>query len=366
MKTKVVLVYRSLDIGGIEKQLIKILRNYNREKFELSLALFRKEGKFLSLVPDDVNVFSLDNKGFLGPLKSILNIRKLVRRENVEVLLTYGDYPSVIVLLAFLLNSTKPKVVVGEGNILSELMDYQKFPWVRKKAIQALYPLADEFVTVSNRVKDDLVNNFNVPENKITTIYNFPDKKMDCRRKKLSSNKRRKQIILSATRLVKQKRIDLLMEAFAYVRNKRNVKLNIFGEGSEKNKLVHLSKRLKIGKSVEFYDFVLDIDKEIAKADLLVQTSAIEGHPNLIIESMAIGTPVLMTEYSGAKELIKNGVNGFLVPVDVTSRELGARIIDLLDNPKIRNKVSLHAQKLPRKFTEEYQVKKYEKLFSNF
>ncbi len=366
-KTTILIVYYYLKTGGVEKKIIKILNHIDRKRFKIHLALFHKKGKLLSQVPQDIRVHDLKKAGIFGLYYAVTNLRQLIEKTKPAVILTYGDLPSAVSLGARFLSSQKPRVIIGVGNVMSKWIKYQRYKFLRKIEVRTLYPNADQIVAVSKAVKKDLVKNFSISRKKIEVIYNFIDNgflsTMNSRQIQKDTSTR---TILFAGRLVKQKRVDLIIKAFLYIRKKLdNVELVIIGEGPEKEKLISLSQRFGVGKNINFRNFTLKIEKEIASATIVVLPSAIEGHPNLILESMMVGTPVVVTNYPGASELVKNGINGYLVPLNITSRELANKITDIISDKEKLFNVSENAQRFVEKFSIKNQIRKYEQVLIN-
>lgn len=366
-KLTTLIVYYCLKTGGVEKKIIKILNHIDRKKFKIHLALLHKKGKLLSRVPQDVKVYDLKKTGIFGLYCAVMNLRQLIEKTKPAVILTYGDLPSAVSLGAKFLSSKKPRVIIGVGNVMSKWIKYQRYKFLRKIEIKTLYPSADQIIAVSKAVKKDLIKNFSIPRKKIEVIYNFVDNgflsTMNSRQIQKNTNTR---TILFAGRLVKQKRVYLIIKAFPYIKKKlSDVELVIIGEGPEKEKLISLSQRLGVDKNINFRNFTLKIEKEIASATIVVLPSAIEGHPNLILESMMAGTPVVVSNYPGASELIKDKINGYLVPLNISPQELANKITDIISDKERLLSVSENAQRFVEKLSVKNQIRKYELVLNN-
>jgi glycosyltransferase involved in cell wall biosynthesis len=129
------------------------------------------------------------------------------------------------------------------------------------------------------------------------------------------------KVILSASRLEPEKSVDLIVKAFALIcRDNPNIVLIIGGSGSESANLRNLVSKLKITPNVRFVGFRTDISSLMVMADAFIIASEAEPFGLSIIESMALGTPVVAANSGGPKEIITDGVTGFLfAPRDVTS-----------------------------------------------
>ncbi len=149
------------------------------------------------------------------------------------------------------------------------------------------------------------------------------------------------QVILGVGRLVQLKRFDRFLHILAEMRQTfgSQVKGVIAGDGPARPKLEALAQELGlIPEGVEFAGSVLDIRPYFQTADILLVTSEYEGTPNVVMEAMACGVPVVATNVGGSSGLIQNGITGFLFEPDhraspmsalkrlVSDRQLGDRI----------------------------------------
>lgn len=127
----------------------------------------------------------------------------------------------------------------------------------------------------------------------------------------------REKIIISVGRLHPQKNHALMIKAFARIANEiSDYNLEIYGDGPLKDSLNKLVDSLGMGRRVSIYPSCSDIFEKMYKSSLFVLTSDYEGMPNALMEAMAIGVPCISTDCKpgGARELIENAVNGWIVP----------------------------------------------------
>ena len=162
----------------------------------------------------------------------------------------------------------------------------------------------------------------------------------------------REKRIVSIGRLHPQKNFQLLLEAFSKIAfDFPEYQLEIYGDGEQKEELIALSEKLGLSERVHFIPPQRQIFKLIYKASLFVLTSNFEGMPNALMEAMALGLPCVSTDCrpGGARDLIKDNENGFIVPVgDV--KTLSNRIAFVLEHPlesgliaaKARNIINTH------------------------
>jgi glycosyltransferase involved in cell wall biosynthesis len=122
-------------------------------------------------------------------------------------------------------------------------------------------------------------------------------------------------VIGAIGRLEPQKRFDLLMQAFARLRQKRpDLLLLIAGEGSVRPQLEAEAARLALGESCRLLGHCGDVSVVHHAMDLFVQSSQYEGTPNAVLEAMAFESPIVATAAGGTAELVLDGVHGLIIP----------------------------------------------------
>ncbi len=134
---------------------------------------------------------------------------------------------------------------------------------------------------------------------------------------KASNGPRRKEIV-AIGRLEKQKNFHLLIDAFAlFQKAHSDYVLTIYGQGSLKEELERYAKHNLLFNTYAFPGEKANVLELISNAAMFVLSSDYEGMPNVLIEAMALGLPVIATDcpVGGPRELITNGINGLLVPV---------------------------------------------------
>ncbi len=151
--------------------------------------------------------------------------------------------------------------------------------------------------------------------------------------------------LLTVGRLEEQKRIDRFLRAVAAIKqfSTKPIKAIIAGEGSLKNQLVEESGKLGLNGTVEFRGVVNDMISLYQEADVFVLTSDWEGTPNVVLEAMAAGLPVLSTNVGGVPDIVKHGQTGLLTdPEDETL--MTALLIELVNDSEFRRKLGQRAR----------------------
>lgn len=118
-------------------------------------------------------------------------------------------------------------------------------------------------------------------------------------------------------RLDREKRIDLLLKAFKELNSERETTLTIVGDGPERINLEKLHRDLGMAEGiVEFVGAVEDVGPFIRASDFYVSASNSEGMSNSLLESMSGGVVPIVSDVSGVRELVRDGENGFVFPID--------------------------------------------------
>jgi glycosyltransferase involved in cell wall biosynthesis len=209
-------------------------------------------------------------------------------------------------------------------------------------------------------MKNDLIKSFRIPSHKITIIHNPCDIDRISKMIPEVQNKKLKTKIIkliAVARLEKQKGLDLLLMAFAKLDRSRFY-LTILGQGSEEINLRKLILKYDLSDRVNLAGFKSNPYKYMAEADLFILSSRYEGFPNVVLESMACGTPVVAFKCPGGiDEIISDNINGFLVKNN-DIHALANRINEAANVYMDTNEI---IQSIKQKFSCEKIVSKYEK-----
>lgn len=170
--------------------------------------------------------------------------------------------------------------------------------------------------------------------------------------------------IVASGRLDPQKNFSLLIEAFSMVLKEINISvtLKIYGEGPQRNTLQSQINELQLGDKIILEGSVSDLHDRINGAALFVLSSNYEGFPNVLLEAMAMGLPVISTDFQSgiARELI-GSENGIIVPVgDV--RALKSAIVKILNNKIYRLKMRKNNPYVREQYNIDTIIKKWLKI----
>lgn len=137
----------------------------------------------------------------------------------------------------------------------------------------------------------------------------------------------------------------MLLDAFSIISKRYpDYQLVIYGEGPQKEILVNKAEKLKIADQVYFPGYVKNLREKILESHIFVLTSNYEGMPNVLMEAMSLGKPVISTDCAigGPKFLIENGQNGLLVPTN-HSNKLVEALEKIIDDAEFAKKLGENA-----------------------
>lgn len=165
-------------------------------------------------------------------------------------------------------------------------------------------------------------------------------------------------LAVSLARYEPQKRLDEAIQAFAHVvKEIPNARYEIYGHGSEEKELQALIEQLGLENHIKLMGYTNDPVRTYQRAACTVLSSDYEGSPLVINESLAAGTPVVVYNFKyGPKDVIRDGLDGFVVPKG-DQKALAGKIIEIMKNPPLRERMSNHALEIVERFSFE----KYEK-----
>lgn len=174
--------------------------------------------------------------------------------------------------------------------------------------------------------------------------------------------------IIAVGRLDYQKGFDRLIEAWALIQKHKKYKdwnLDIFGQGEWHDMLQQMIERHGLQDNTHINRPTRDIGTEYAKSSLLVMSSNYEGFPMVMIEAMACGLPVVSFDFKcGPKDIIKDSINGLLVP-NGNIDALAQAMIKIMDNDTYRKELSLNARQVVSTYSEDTVMEKWVKLFNS-
>lgn len=301
---KICFVISNLRGGGAER-VISVLSSHFADFYDTSLVYFEQEKPFYELNPK-INLISLKTpkNRILKILYKIFKIRKISTKH--DIIISFMDTTNILVLFSC--------AFLGKKIFISEHSSYDAIGFKLGLLRRIFYPFSNGLSVLS---KQDF-KYFNFVKNK-AIIYNpFAFYKEFSEQE----NFNKENLIIFVGRLEDIKGCDIFLNALK-IADLKDFRVEILGDGSQKNELESLAKNLNI--NVKFLGSIKEIQNFYKRAKIIVSSSKSEGLPNVLIESIFYKCLRVATPTNGAKELINDGVDGFLSK-DFSPNELAKSI----------------------------------------
>ena len=316
----------NLSEGGVQRAVINLAHAFIEQDLKVDIVLDRVTGSFVKQIPTNCRIVDLEAPRLRNAVPTLISY---LRKDRPRGLLSFMHYHDEIAVLAKQLSGVSTKIAVVTQNTLlgiprPPLKSLPGFlgltPYYPHTLIKLFYPRADAVCACSQGVAQDVAQISGLPVEKIKVIYNpivtpalIEKAKEPVEHPWFKAGE--PPVILSVGRLTKQKDFPTLIHAFAQVRKQQNARLMILGTGPNKSQLEALTFELGIENEVALPGFVDNPYAYMARANVFVLSSAWEGFGNVLVEALAVGTPVISTNCSGPAEILDNGKYGFLTPV---------------------------------------------------
>ena len=330
---KITLVIASMGMGGAERVASVLTNAWIMRGHHVSIVTFDPPGTApaFALAPS-IAVTSLGVSGGSGSFVSALRnnfhrlrwLRNCLRTQAPDVVVAFMTETNVLAILAGF-GASWPTIVSERIHPAHHRL---RWPWSTLR--QLFYRRADAVVAQTSDIADWLVNNTAANARVIANPVDIASFRV---RQRVASDALRKRLV-AVGRLDHQKGYDILIDAFAAVASELpQWDLAIFGEGPERAALSQRIAAHCLDERIALRGVTAAVASVYREADALVHAARYEGYPNVIIEALASGLPVIATDSPGAtREILADGHYGVLVsPEDVTA--LASAMAALLNDP---------------------------------
>lgn len=365
---KIALLIPSLDAAGPDRVFSLLAQGFAEAGHQALVVTNVPGGRYWESLPDSVDARSLHpaREQQLRQGYPVRRLERLLSREQPDIILT-----TLGMIYTAAAASRSPRVrgalVMRPANHVTQSARrlYRARPvkhGISWAATVGALACAKHVVCQSEDLKNDL-RKYGFRDRSMTIIGN-PVQINDLPRAKLS-DKTGKVELLAVGRLDAQKGFDVLIEAMGLLRAQglRDIRLRIAGEGGAREALTRQIERSALAGSVQLLGFRDDVTQLVGSADVLVSSSRYEGFPNVVLESLSMGVPVVATNCpGGTRALVEHGKNGWLCrPGDPTA--LAAQISYAVEEHRLLQASQISAS-VERKFSLHSVVGSYVQLFA--
>lgn len=357
---KILFMAPMLNYSGASKIMVWLANQFWKDETDVFVLTYNSVIENLSLL-DNIHKDCLEipfSKSFIRRNlvllpKSVFRSYKYIKNGEFDCIITFTDTVSILCLVLVKMFG-KTKFVISER--MDPYTNTGKSDQIRRK----LFCYADGIVFQTKEAKRYFNNKLDIPFSIIPNpvIVNFEDKEIV---------KRNNEIVFVGRLAIKQKRQDLLLEAFSQiVKSFSEIRLVIYGDGEDQEKIYEIIEKKKLESKVVLAGVTNDVYGAIHEARLYVMTSDFEGVPNSLIEAMSMGVPVISTDCSpgGARSLIDNYKNGILIPNNNVDALVEAMTY-MLNHPYEAELMGIEAKKIRSKYSEDKVFQMWRKFIYN-
>lgn len=334
--------------GGTERICYKLANNLIKI-YDIYIINCGKNESFFCL-NEKIHYMKLEGNNIL---QKNYNLFKILKEEKIDIVVTLEAMTGIISIIPVLLANRKHIIWEHANYYQTQGSKYIKI--IRKLELK----IADAYIVLTKRDLFNFKNNFKIKTH-IENIYNMIEKKeVEVEYDTFS------KVIVSAGHIRKIKNFSIIPEIGKIIFNKYPEWCwKIYGEksGEEYERIKEKIKEFNLEKNIVFCGKTKEIEKEYRKAAIYVMTSLKEGLPMVLLEAKSNKLPLVSFDIeTGPDEIIRNGVNGFLISAyDLV--EMAEKICILIENSNLRKEFSDNSIYDLEKFDEKTIVKKWKKL----
>ena len=378
-KIKLLFRHRSMEMGGVEKVMLSLMNNLDREKFEMTVCLNLNQGELRDEFPSHVRkVYLTDGKEDFSKNKIIQKIQLFQRRQKLEKLrknpeivdreylkenydieigMTYNDFEPV------LNSSNRNSKKVGWFH--SEIQVPKLQPLVPK--ILGHFPQFHYMIYCSEKIKNlmhEHYPNLNYPkESVIINAIPIEEIKQKANADFLLPNAESK-IFVSVGRLHTRKGYHKLMDAHKKLLNEGfQHTVIIIGDGEELPNLLEQQKNLGVQKSFVFAGNQMNPYPFIKNADFFIMPSESEAWPLVIAEALILQKPIIATKVGDVESMIEDRKTGYLIDYD--THEIYVAMKEFLTNEKLVSDLRENLTAIEKQFDNKKIFDEVEEIFVN-
>lgn len=369
----------NMNIGGTEKALLKMLNEIDSSKYDITLLMLEEYGGFLNETPNFVKIQYVNEYKDIKPLikeppkllaKELIKNRKYLK--GLLILLNYSISKitnNISYYYKYISKNIKnieedyDLAVAYAGPmdfityfVLNKIKANKKVQWIHfditkigfnKKFAEKNYKKFDKIFVVSKEGKEKLINLIPALNNKVEAFFNIISCKLI---ENMSKNERgfddsfNGVRVLTVGRLSKEKGQDITISALARLKNEGyNIKWYCIGDGPQKGDYEQIIKNLNIENDYILLGAKLNPYPFMKQCDIYVQPSRHEGYCITLGEARCFDNPIVTTNFTGAKEQIKNEITGLIC--DISEEGIYKSVKRLLDDKDLYNNIKINLSK---------------------
>lgn len=362
--TKILFVISTMGIGGAETVFYDTALGLSRHKdeYDVSVVCLYERGKIgRRLAEKGIEVCDCILKDRFD-IKGMAKFINILKEKKPDVLYIAGQTLAQAASFVASLFVKIPVKIIGVHS--HDIARRQVYKLVIDKLT---FSSASNIICVSESQKEHVAVGKHLSRERIKVIYNGVDVDRFKIKKRIDNGFSIPEgavVIGAVASLRKEKGLDVLIHAIPDIlRRCPDVYFVIAGEGKERYRLENMAKVLGVGVNVRFLGQIEDVSGIIPIFDIGCLSSRTENFPLSILEYMACGKPVVASRVGGVPEMIKDGVNGFLVKPG-SSGDLSEKIVSLVNDESLRRSMGMEGRKMVEgTFTLDKMVNSHREFF---
>ncbi len=353
-KQNILFIVRTMGLGGTENVVIQLCEILSKKINKIVVCSsggvheekLQEMGIKHYLIPD------IASKNPMDMLKSCRSIKSIIDKEQITIVHSHHR------MAAFYAELVAPKSVVKVANAHNTFTD-------KKKLTQLAYQNT-KVIAVGEMVKKNLTEYFEIPKEQVCVIHNAVkpfDGKIVPVEMLYKEHAKGNVLIGNIGRLSEQKGMTYFIEAAEITtRTHPEARFIIVGDGEEREQLHAQIEKKKLQNKILFLGYRNDIQNVMSQLDFVVLSSLWEGLPLTPIEAYSVGKTVIGTAVDGTPEIIRDGVDGYLVEPR-NPMQLAEKMNELIENPEMRESMGIQAMK---RYQDEFSFEKLSERYIAF
>jgi glycosyltransferase involved in cell wall biosynthesis len=334
------LVDQLTELGGGERILLHIARHLPADRFRVLIVTFRgSPDQLIKTIPCDIRILPMSRTYSLNAVRVACKLRALIREFQVDLVHTFFETSD-------LFGAVVAKLC-GVRAIISSRRDMGILRRTKHNlAYRLVSPLYDLVLTVSDQVRDSIIQRDRLDRSKVITIHNGVHTADTARCAPEQSTFRTRhsipqhaQVVATVANVLPWKGLDVYLRCAAEVHlHAPDVHFLVAGAFSDPGLtscLFALTRELGLEQHMHWIGSAPSIQELLAETDAFCLLSTSEGFPNVVLEAMAVQLPVVATRVGGTPEAIVDGETGWLVAVN-DHAEAAERLLELLSHRELR------------------------------